>query len=77
MLSCRRYSGKLSYDKGEMTYGSFRPLQHAFESEFEATPSTFTLRSAKISSGASQATISAKLENYASPSVQAQYRICA
>ncbi len=71
----QRYSGKLSYDKGEMTYGSFRPLQHSFESEFEATRSTFTLRSAKLSSGASQATISAKLENYASPSVQAQYRI--
>jgi translocation and assembly module TamB len=71
----QRYSGKISYDKGEMTYGSFRPLQHAFDSEFEATRSAFTLKSAKLSSGASQATISAKLENYASPSVQAQYRI--
>jgi translocation and assembly module TamB len=71
----RRYAGKLAYSKGELTYGSFRPLRHAFESEFEAVPSAFTVKSAKISSGASQAIISATLENYGSPSVQAKYQI--
>jgi translocation and assembly module TamB len=71
----QRYAGKLSYDKGQIIYASFRPLEHAFELEFEATPNTFTLKSAKLSSGASQAVVSATLENYASPSVQAQYQI--
>ncbi len=71
----RRYSGKLSYGNGNLTYGSFRPLQHAFDSEFEATPSAFTLKSARISIGASQATITATLQNYAAPSVQGQYEI--
>lgn len=71
----RRYAGNLSYGEGNIVYGSFRPVKHAFESEFEATPSAFTLKNAKISSGASQATISAMLENYASPSVQAKYQI--
>ncbi len=71
----QRYAGRVSYDKGQIIYGSYRPLEHAFEAEFEATPSTFTLRNAKLSSGASQAVISATLENYVSPSVQGQYQI--
>jgi translocation and assembly module TamB len=71
----KRYAGKLSYDKGQIVYGAFRPLEHAFELEFEATPTTFTLKNAKLSSGASQAIISATLANYASPSVQGKYQI--
>ena len=71
----QRYAGRLSYGKGDITYGSFRPLLHAFDSEFEATPNSFKLNSARISSGASQAVISAALQNYASPKVQAQYQI--
>jgi translocation and assembly module TamB len=71
----QRYAGKLSYDKGQIIYGSYRPLEHAFEAEFEATPSAFALKNAKLSCGASQAVMNATLENYASPSVKAQYQI--
>ena len=71
----QRYAGKLSYTNGYLRCGSFRPLQHAFESEFEATPSTFTLKRARISSGASEATVSAILRNYAAPSLQGRYQI--
>jgi translocation and assembly module TamB len=70
-----QYSGKLSYTAGRLVYGSFRPFQHDFNAEFEATPSTFTLKQAKITSGTSQAILSAVLQNYANPAVQGKYLV--
>ena len=70
-----QYTGKLSYTAGRLVYGSFRPFQHDFDADFEATPSTFKLTQAKITSGSSRAILSAALQNYANPAVQGKYLV--
>jgi translocation and assembly module TamB len=70
-----QYSGKLSYTGGHLVFGSFRPFAHDLDAEFDATPTTFHLTSAKITSGASQIILSAIATNYSNPSVDAQYDV--
>ncbi len=67
------YSGRLSYQHGQLAYGSFRPLQHDFDAQFSATPTEFHLSPAKIVSGKSSITVSASLNNYRNPHVDGQY----
>ena len=70
-----KYSGKLSYADGRLVYGTYKPLQHDLDAQFDATPTTFHLNSAKISIGASQINLAATLSNYANPSIQAKYDV--
>ena len=69
------YSGTVTYTDGRLQYGSFRPFQHNFDAEFQATPSTFQLTQAKIASGHSEAIVSAVLEDYSNPVIQAKYDV--
>lgn len=71
----KRYSGNLGYSNANLTFGSLRPLQHNLESEFDATPTTFTLKRGNVTAGPSHATVSATIENYGNPAVKAQYQI--
>jgi translocation and assembly module TamB len=71
------YRGTLAYTDGRLEYGPFRPLEHNFDAEFEATPSAFQLTHAKMSSGNSQAIVSAVLKNYSNPVIEAKYDIVA
>src|SRR5437764_10024352 len=48
--SLKQYSGKLTYTDGRVVYGAFRPLLHNVEANFDATPTTFHLSPAKITS---------------------------
>jgi translocation and assembly module TamB len=70
-----KYAGKLSYAGGRLVYGTFQPLLHDFDAQFDATPTTLHLTPAKISSGASQIILAATLTNYSNPSVQANYEV--
>ena len=67
------YSGSLSYSNGQLEYGALRPFRHDFDADFTATPTTFQLSHSKLTSGASQAIVSATVNNYASPIIQGQY----
>ena len=59
-------------------YGTFQPFTHNLEADFDATPSTFHLSPAKISSGAAQISLSAIANNYSTnPTVQATYNVVA
>ena len=69
----QQYSGTLSYTDGHLSSGSFRPIPHSLEAQFDATPTTFHLTHAKLTSGPSQFLLTAKLEDYSDPKVQAQY----
>ena len=69
------YSGNLAYTGGQLEYGSFRPLQHNSDAEFRATPNTFQLTRAQITSGQSEAIVSAVLDNYRNPAIQAKYDV--
>jgi translocation and assembly module TamB len=67
------YSGRLGYRDGHLQFGSYNPMPHNLEAQFDATPSVFTLRHATLSSGRSQFVLDATLDNYNQPRVQATY----
>ncbi len=67
------YSGHLAYAHAYLQYGSFHPLTHDLDVDFDATPSTFHLKQAKLTSGPSQVALTATVHNYNDPSVQACY----
>jgi translocation and assembly module TamB len=69
----QKYSGHLAYDDGHLYSTSLQPIPHNLEADFDATPSTFQLTHAKLSSGASQLVLSATLSNYSSPAIEANY----
>ncbi len=70
-----RYSGSLSYSQGSLSFGSYRPLRHDLEVKFAATPKTFTLYRGRITAGPSSALLSATVESYNDPVVQAHYDV--
>ena len=67
------YSGTLSYRNGRVKMGTWNPLLHDFNSEFSANPQTFTLKRAVLSAGPSQIVLTARMDDYAQPRVQATY----
>ena len=69
----QKYSGRLSYSNGHLQASGFRSIPHNLDAEFEATPSTFHLTEAKLNSDTSQLLLTATLEDYSNPQVQAQY----
>jgi translocation and assembly module TamB len=68
-----KYSGKLAYTNAHVQYGALRPIVHNLDADFDATPSTFHLTQATVSSGPSRVTLTATLNNFSNPDVQAQY----
>ena len=69
----QKYSGKLSYTDGHLQSGSFKPIPHSLDAEFDATPTTFHLTQAKLTSDTSQLVLTATLQDYSHPRVQAHY----
>src|SRR6202453_4982847 len=69
----QKYSGKLSYTDGHLQSGSFKPIPHNLDAEFDATPTTFHLTQAKLTSETSQLLLTATLQDYSHPSVQGHY----
>lgn len=72
-VSQREYSGTVSYRRGQLQFGSFRPISHDLSVKFAATPTMFRLMQATIASGASQFVLAATLTNYGQPAIQGQY----
>ena len=71
----QQYSGNLTYSDGHLAYGTFRPLTHNLETQFQATPNTFDLTHCKLTIGPSQAVLSGTLHNYTQPNAQAHYDV--
>jgi len=71
----KKYSGHLAYSDGHLYSGSYQPVPHALDAEFDATPTAFHLTNAKLTSGASQLTLTATMNNYAQPVVDAKYDV--
>jgi translocation and assembly module TamB len=69
----QKYSGKLSYSDGHLQSGTFKPIPHSLDAEFNATPTTFHLTQAKLTSDTSQLVLTATLQDYSHPRVQAHY----
>jgi translocation and assembly module TamB len=71
----KMYSGRLSYQSGQLAYGTFRPLEHDFDARFTTTPTDFHLTQAKIVSGKSAIAITASMNHYSNPRVDGQYDV--
>lgn len=69
-----RYSGRLSYQNGRIHFRDWNPLVHSLESEFEATPETFTITHCTLNIGASQVKIEATLNDFAHPKAEGTYQ---
>ncbi len=69
----QKYSGKLSYSDGHLQSGTFKPVPHNLDAEFDATPTTFHLTQARLTSDKSQLVLTATLQDYSHPQVQAHY----
>jgi translocation and assembly module TamB len=69
----QKYAGRLSYSDGHLQSGTFKPIPHNLEAQFDATPSTFHLTEAKLTSDTSQLLLTATVQDYSHPHVQAQY----
>jgi translocation and assembly module TamB len=73
-----QYTGKLAYADGHLACGAFQPFTHNLEAQFDVTPTTFHLSTAKISGDAAQIVLSATASEYSTnPSVLAQYDVTA
>ena len=71
--TARKYSGELAYTDGNIKYGDFNPIKHNLDAKFAATPTTFTLDPASVTSGATKIQMSATMQDYANPHVTAKY----
>jgi translocation and assembly module TamB len=72
-----KYSGALVYSNGNFVYGSFEPLTHNLEVQFNATPNTFELTQGRLTVGHSQALLAATVKDYAHPNVEGRYELSA
>jgi translocation and assembly module TamB len=71
--SQQKYSGHLAYSDGHLVSGTLHPIPHNLDAEFDATPTTFHLTKAKLSSDNSQLNLTATLQGYSHPILDAQY----
>ncbi len=69
----QKYSGKLSYSDGHLQASGFKTIPHNLDAEFDATPTTFHLTNAKLTSDTSQLVLTATVQDYSHPQVEAQY----
>jgi translocation and assembly module TamB len=70
-----QYSGSVSYQNGTLRYLDYRALTHSLEARFSATPAGATLDSLLLRIGSSQVIAQGHLVNYASPDINASYRV--
>jgi len=70
----KRYSGTLGYTNGKVHFQNLNPMIHSLQAEFDATPATFTVKHATLTSGASQVAVSATQNGYVHPNVSATYQ---
>ncbi len=71
----KKYSGKLAYSNGRLVYGALRPVEHNLDVQFDATPTTFELKQAKLTVGNSEMSLAAVLNNYNNPEVEGHYDV--
>ncbi|MCU1307904.1 MAG: hypothetical protein JWN45_2599 [Acidobacteriaceae bacterium] len=69
----RRYSGNLAYHNGVLQFSNFNPMPHDLDAPFDATPTTFLLKNAVLTSGPSKFMLNARLDDYVNPRVEANY----
>jgi translocation and assembly module TamB len=69
----RRYSGTMAYRNGQIQFSNFNPMVHDLDAPFEATPTIFLLKNALLTSGLSKFMLNARVDDYSTPRVEANY----
>jgi len=65
----KQYSGTMGYDSGTIQYGALKPLPHALDAKFDASPSELNLKSLLLKVGGSHVLLDATVHNYNSAPV--------
>jgi len=65
----KKYTGTMSYRNGYVHYGELRPLPHALDAKFDATPSELNLKPLRLSLGGSRANLNITVRDYSSTPV--------
>ena len=65
----QKYTGSLSYKNGTVDYGTVKPLPHALDAKFDATPSELNLNPLVLRLGGSRVAISANVRDYSNAPV--------
>ncbi len=73
--AAQRYEGSLSYDRGRLQFGDYRPLPHTLQARFNATSTHAELQSLTLAVGSSRATLRGTINNYNQPVVVADYGV--
>lgn len=71
----KKYSGSLGYKNGSVRYQNYPSLPHKLTVKFDATPERFTLESAQLNLGASEAVLHASISGYSNPVADGDYEI--
>ncbi len=69
------YSGSLRYDDGHLRYAEYQPMPHDLTAAFAATPSRFSLDSAKLKIASSTLSLHGTLTDYIHPVFDGTYAI--
>jgi translocation and assembly module TamB len=67
-----KYSGELGYDHGKIVYGAYAPAEHGFHARFGATAQKLTVDKLEVAVGESRLALSAAVNNYSSPELEAE-----
>jgi translocation and assembly module TamB len=70
----KKYSGRVSYQNGQIRFRDWNPIVHKLDSEFEATPETLIIKDCTLSTGASQFKIEATVNNFTHPEANGTYQ---
>jgi translocation and assembly module TamB len=72
----KKYSGSMGYDSGSVQYGTLKPLPHAFEVKFDASPSELNLKPLVLRIGGSHVLLDVSVRNYSStPTANGRYSL--
>lgn len=69
------YRGSISYDHGQLNYGSYATMPHSLNSRFKANPSELSLDSLELKVASSTVQLHADLKNYTNPAITGDYNI--
>ncbi len=70
-----RYYGDLGYSDGRLKYGSYAPITHDLQAQFDARRSGLALNNVTLTTPVMVAKLNATLQNYSNPTAHASYAI--
>lgn len=70
-----RYHGDLGYRDGHLQYGSYSPITHDLQAQFDARRSGMALNNVTLTTTPMVAKLNATIQNYSNPTAHADYSI--